>query len=63
MEEAAYCFLQSVHLWDEDFSVENEVEDNFPETELKTKLLLCRSCFLAEKVIVPPHATFNPFKC
>jgi len=34
MQETAYSLFQSLKLWDEYFPVKDEIEDNFPETEM-----------------------------
>jgi hypothetical protein len=41
MEEAAQGLLQRFHLRDEHFSIQIEVEDSFPETDLERISLLC----------------------
>ena len=35
MEKTAHSFFQSLKLWDEYLSVNDEIEDNFPETKMK----------------------------
>jgi hypothetical protein len=42
MQKAAHWLFQTLQLWYEDFSIQDEVEDNFPETQKEVQYVYCQ---------------------
>ncbi len=42
MQKAARWLFQTLQLWYEDFSIQDEVEDNFPETQKEVQYIYCQ---------------------
>jgi hypothetical protein len=63
MQKAAHWLFQTLQLWYEDFSIQDEVEDNFPETQKEVQYTVSYSEKAAVLRIldVYPGSWFYPF--